>query len=213
MPWLDIRNCHCNCSKYPERGTILQNLYTDVVDENVEEESSTHGFNLWEDADDYQYSDDEWYNSEVYSSSSNENEETSDVDDFMDVTHTLPFKVIGVAHSISTQNHLEKCLEKIHEHDDVQVRVSPEPDNEKDKDAISVQVNYGNDEWHHVGYIASELTRYVHNAMQSGILIECRIEHIKFRVHFYRPGYYMKLLLTIQGTWEPFVLNRSKRVR
>lgn len=221
MPWLDIRNCHCNCFKYPERGRILQNFETDENESSEEENNSTQNnsaepVDSWIDddfSDNYsQYSDSVWENPGY--DSANENGEISDVDDDgrdEDVTHTLPFKVIGVAHCISNQNHLEKCMETMNEHD-VQVRVLPEPDNEKDKDAISVQVNYCNDEWHHVGYIASELTHYVHSAMQSERLSGCRIEHIKFRVHFCRPGFYMKLLLTKRGEWEPFVIQRSKRV-
>ena len=130
-----------------------------------------------------------------------------------DVTHTLPFKVIGVAHTLETQLHLERCFNKMKTLGEVNVRISPEPNNEKDKNAISVQVDYGLNGWHHVGYIASELTDYVTEALLAGELLECRIEHIRFRVTWLRPGFYMKLLLTKKKAWHNRVIQTSHSVQ
>ena len=235
FPWLNTDNCHCNCSTHTEGATILQNLESATLDENVFEDGDVHvpldvsGLSLYDEADEDSSdvilgnialdSDESDIGEQILNSSSDEDDNddeyyiNDDEDNDLSITHTLPFKVIGVAHSLNTQNHLELCLERLTEEpDSVQVRVNPEPENEKDKNAISVQVNYSN-EWNHVGYIASELTHYVHNALESNLLIECRIQHIKFRVHFYRPGFYMKLLITRQGEWEPLVLHKSKSVR
>ncbi|KXJ08396.1 hypothetical protein AC249_AIPGENE15539 [Exaiptasia diaphana] len=234
MPWLDTDSCECNCSRCT-KGTVLQNMHSkeevsqnDNDDDNNEDEqddvndddeneqevvpSEVSGDDDTDDDLPYHSSAD---SVELFSDtcSSSEDEKLDSDEPDNSITHTLPFKVIGVAHSLTTQDHLEKAMEKMREPDNnVQLRIVPEPDNEKDKNAISVQVNFS-DEWHHVGYIASELTGYVHNILQSDLLISSQIQHIKFRVHFYRPGFYMKLLLTRQGSWEPFVLQRSKQVQ
>jgi len=184
MPWLDPRHCHCNCSEHQTGGTVLRNLEISTLEDNgVRSE----------------FDNNDTESEEISSDDSYDDEDDDDDPDNDSITHTLPFKVIGVAHSLTTQNHLEECLEKMTiDHDSVKVRVTPEPDNEKDRNAISVEVNYS-EEWKHVGYIASNLTTYVHNAIQTYKLIACTIEHIKFRVHFARPGLYMKLLITKQG--------------
>ena len=41
-----------------------------------------------------------------------------------DVTHTLPFKVIGVAHTLETQFYLERCFNKMKTLGEVNVRIS-----------------------------------------------------------------------------------------
>ena len=64
-----------------------------------------------------------------------------------------------------------------------------------------------------MGYIQHELTKYVKDAISNGKLLSTEIEHIKFRVHWYRVGFYMKLLITKRGTWDNCVLLKSLRVR
>ena len=142
-----------------------------------------------------------------------EDEEEEGEEEEREISHTLPFKVIGVAHTLETQRHLEISFELLHSPNaaDVHVKVEPEPNNEKDKNAIAVYVDYGSD-WKRIGYIASELTPYVHQAIISGDLVKSEIGHIKFRVHWMRAGFYMKLLLTKRGVWDHYVSFKSRSV-
>ena len=108
---------------------------------------------------------------------------------------------------------MEACYVRMYDHKlPVLVRIQEEPENEQDRDAIAVHVNY-NTGWHRVGYIQHELTKYVKDAISNGKLLSTEIEHIKFRVHWYRVGFYMKLLITKRGTWDNCVLLKSLRVR
>ena len=130
-----------------------------------------------------------------------------------EVVHTLPFEVLGVAHTMKNQAHMEACYVRMYDHKlPVLVRIQEEPENEQDRDAIAVHVNY-NTGWHRVGYIQHELTKYVKDAISNGKLLSTEIEHIKFCVHWYRVGFYMKLLITKRGTWDNCVLLKSLRVR
>ena len=31
LPWLDVRNCNCNCSNYPQCGGVLQNMNAQIT--------------------------------------------------------------------------------------------------------------------------------------------------------------------------------------
>ena len=78
------------------------------------------------------------------------------------VLHKLGFKCIGASHEKPRQLFLREAERKLHEeHFPVQVKLRPEPTNEKDRSAIAIDMDCGND-WFHVGYIASELTQYIH---------------------------------------------------
>ena len=37
MPWLDIRNCNCNCSRYLNRGSLIKNHKTDNVPDDSDD--------------------------------------------------------------------------------------------------------------------------------------------------------------------------------
>ncbi len=83
---------------------------------------------------------------------------------------------------------------------DVRVKVEPEPNNEKDKNAVAVYVEYGFD-WKRIGYIASELTPHVHQAINLGDLVRSEFGHIKLRVHWMRPGPGCIKILKITGNF------------
>ena len=66
--------------------------------------------------------------------------ETYDDDDDTPIYPTLPFKVMGVAHTNQSQTHLTRAnIRMYEEHEEVTVHLEPEPQNERDAYAISVQ--------------------------------------------------------------------------
>ena len=125
--------------------------------------------------------------------------------------HTVPFKVMGVRHNNQNQTHLMKAEARLYtENEHVTAHLVPEPQNEKDSSAISVQINYG-DGQHHVGYIPKELTQYIHPLLQANAITNVEIGHIKFCLKWYRIGFYMKLMITRRGRWDPFVVSKAMR--
>ena len=61
----------------------------------------------------------------------------------------------------------------------VSAYLAPEPENEKDSKAISVQIDYGKGK-KHVGYIAKELSQFIHPLLRSDSITKVEIEHTKF---------------------------------
>ena len=129
------------------------------------------------------------------------------------VLHTLPFKVLGVAHKLERQEHLEAAFNKItKENLVVCAKIQPEPDNMFDANAIGVLIDYGLG-FKHVGYIAQELTRCIHPVIKHGRLQLATVYEIKFRTAWAKTGYFMTLQLTCKGEWPSQVLRASKRVQ
>lgn len=129
------------------------------------------------------------------------------------IFHTLPFKVVGVAHSTRTQDHLEGTLNRMKEHGEtVSAMLLPEPENEFDKDAIAVHIDYGQGP-SFIGYIPRELTKYIHPLLEPGQIREVKVADIRFRTQFKKFGLYIKLLITRVGRWEPFVVRASLSVQ
>jgi hypothetical protein len=139
---------------------------------------------------------------------------TSDQEDDDElVTHTLPFKCIGAARERHRQEELERAYHILHiQNRDVQVKLRPEPNNERDSKAIGIDMDYGSG-WIHVGYIASELTMYIHPLLLTGDIVNMSVEHIRFQVYFLKIGFYPKILITRNGAWDPFVIHSSRSVR
>ena len=75
----------------------------------------------------------------------------------------------------------------------MEVKLRPEPTNEKDKNAIAIDINHGSG-YFHCGYIASELTQYLHPLIAADEIVDVSLEHIKSRVYFAKMGYYPKVL-------------------
>ena len=62
----------------------------------------------------------------------------------------------------------------------------------------------------HCGYVASELTQYLHPLIVADKKEDVSLEHIQFRVSFARMGYCPKVLITRKGAWEKFVIYRCR---
>ena len=129
------------------------------------------------------------------------------------VLHTLPFKVLGVAHKLECQEHLEAAFNKIRK---TWLYVQKFSLNQTiimfDANAIGVLIDYGLG-FKHVGYIAQELTRFIHPVIKHGRLQLATVYEIKFGTAWAKTGYFMTLQLTCKGEWPSQVLRASKRVQ
>ena len=130
-----------------------------------------------------------------------------------DVTHTLPFKVMGVTYCKHAQDHLERAQEQLHtKKENVHAKVFAEPENPHDSKAIAVAIKYAED-WVKIGYIPAELTQYLHSVWDSGQEVNATVKHIKFRTSYWKIGHYITVNLTKRGQWEKAVMKAAKRVQ
>ena len=97
------------------------------------------------------------------------------------------------------QHHLEQAYLALHGQDKpVNVRIRPESLNPMDPSAIAIDVDYGTG-WTHIGYIASQLCEYLHPLIATGDILEVYIQHIKYRVDFFKIGFYQKIFIKRGG--------------
>ncbi len=72
-------------------------------------------------------------------------------------------------------------------------------------------LNYENDDnYHTVGYIAKELTKYLHPVLST---LKVDLNKIKFCTTFLRIGFYITIDITKNGAWEDEVVWASKYVK
>lgn len=129
------------------------------------------------------------------------------------VTHTLPFKVMGVTYSKEAQDHLEDAYNHLYSAKGiVNAKLFPEPENAHDNKAIAVSIKY-KDDWCKVGYIAAELTKYLHKVWSDGLDFEVTVKQIKFRTDCLKVGFYITINLTRKGEWEPEVVRAARKVQ
>ena len=122
------------------------------------------------------------------------------------VEHTLPFKVLGSAHNLNYQKHLEQAYDVWNSGENmVNVLLCAEKENEYDPNAIAVALKYGGTGYHRVGYIAKELTQYIHPHLNTNN-IHVAVKKISFRVDFSIVGFYLTLEITKKGEWNPDVV-------
>lgn len=126
------------------------------------------------------------------------------------VVHCLPFKVMGVTYNTMIQDHLQAA--KAVGSSVVSVKLEVEPNNQYDSNAIAVFINYGSD-WVKIGYIARELTRYIHPLLANGNIVSVDVKHIKFCIVYMRVGYYITINITKKGQWEEQVVRASLKVK
>ena len=137
-------------------------------------------------------------------------DDLSDEEDPDQVNHCLPFKVMGVTYNTEYQEHLEAA--KAAGITNVRANIKSEPENEYDSNAIAVFINYGFD-WVKIGYIAKELTRFIHPLMGNGKIVSVDVKHIKFSLVYLRVGYYITINITRKGQWEEQVARASQKVK
>ena len=108
-------------------------------------------------------------------------DDDDDSDEDEEITHSVPFKCIGAAHEKNYQHLLEQAYLAINQNTSVKVHLRAEPLNPLDPSAIAIDLDYGTGS-SHVGYIASELCKYLHPLMATGNIIDVNVQHIKYRV-------------------------------
>lgn len=64
-----------------------------------------------------------------------------------------------------------------------------------------------------VGYIARELTRYIHTLLANGNIVTVNVKHIKFYIVYMRVGYYITINIAKKGQWEEQVIRASLQVK
>ena len=90
----------------------------------------------------------------------------------------------------------------------------PEPESAYDNKAIAVAIKYINNDWCKEGYIAAEVTKYLHAMWSDCLDFEVNVKHIKFRPSYMIVGYYyMAINLTKKGELEPEVIRAAKKVQ
>lgn len=89
-----------------------------------------------------------WKHQEIKDNTSPEHNDPEQLDSIpinqnFNVTHTLPFKVMGVAYSKETQDHLEAAYDHLYiAKEIVYAKLFPEPENAHDNKAIAVSIKY-----------------------------------------------------------------------
>lgn len=128
------------------------------------------------------------------------------------ITHSLPFEVLGTCYSKSRQDALEDALDHLYEHNrPVFVKLVAEPENPIDKHAIAVYV-MSSSNYEKVGYIARELTQFVHPHLQDPTL-KVSVHSIWFCTAFLQIGFYITIIITKSGLWDKNVVKASSKVK
>lgn len=152
--------------------------------------------------------------SDVYDESNEEDEsDESEVahDSCISTRHCLPFKVLGTCHSPDRQKAIEESYEHLYEHNrPLFVNLKAEPDNLYDQNAIAVFI-MASSEYKKVGYIARELTKFVHPLLSDPSL-EVSVNKIRFSTTFLMIGFYLTIDITRKGVWEKAVVKASSKV-
>ena len=138
-------------------------------------------------------------------------EDVSGKNDLTDELHTLPFKVLGSCYCVSRQRALEEAYEFLNDFNrPVFVKLEEDPENKHDRNAIGVFL-MTRDEYVLAGYIASELTKYLHPLMATKKLA-VDVKHVRFCTTYLRMGYYLTIDITKNGMWPEEVVKASKKV-
>ena len=126
--------------------------------------------------------------------------------------HCLPFKVLGTCHSSDRQKALDESYEHLYEHNGpLFVRLRKEVDNLYDQNAIAIYIMASSD-YKKVGYIARELTKFVHPLL-SDLSLEVSVNKIRFSTTFLMIGFYLTIDITKTGVWEKAVVKASSKVK
>ena len=122
---------------------------------------------------------------------------------------TVAFKCLGAPCQKIHQEFLEKAHEEMRNNKPVPVRLVEEADNPKDPNAICFHICVGNC-WGRVGYIASELTPFVKEALRMNRIVSVSVKWIKYR---FWPrsgiGFYAAMLISKRGSWNREVISKS----
>lgn len=128
------------------------------------------------------------------------------------ITHRLPFKVMGTCYSSKYQKALQEAYDYLYEHNrHIFAKLEAEPENPHDTNAIAVYIMSSSD-YEKVGYLASELTRFVHPLLKDPTL-KVTVKQIRFCTTFLMIGFYLTIDITRTGLWEKSVIKASRKVK
>ena len=113
---------------------------------------------------------------------------------------------MGTCYSKERQYSLQEAFECLYEHNrPVYAKLQAEPENIHDKSAIAVYLMSLSD-YEKVGYIASNLTRYLHPLLKDPSL-EVSVKNVRFCTTFLMIGFYVTINITKRGQWEKQVIK------
>ena len=124
-----------------------------------------------------------------------EEDDDSDSDEAVQPTeHSLPFKVLGTCHATSRQEALKEAFELVYgQNRHISVKLEAEPSNFFHCREIAVLIKSSID-YKKVGYIARELTQFVHPLFEQSL--EVSVRRIRFCITFLMIGFYLSIDIT-----------------
>lgn len=153
------------------------------------------------------YLSDEECNEDVESDESEETREAC-----VPTSHCLPFKVLGQCYTAERQKALQESYEYLYENNrPVFVKLKAEPDNPYDRNAIAVYI-MASSEYKKVGYLAQELTQFVHPLLNDPSL-GVSVKKIRLCTTFLMIGFYLTIEITRKGFWEKAVVKASFKAK
>jgi len=72
--------------------------------------------------------------------------------------------------------------------------------------AIAIMCNI-NHTWERIGYIVKEALDDVHAAIEEKKILNVQFDWIKYVMHFKKPGWYARIMITRNGEWSQTVLH------
>ena len=110
-------------------------------------------------------------------------DDEDDKDESNSLVHALTFKCIGTIKEERYQEILVAANLQRQNGEEVHVRLTPEPTNCYDSEAIACKTSTSTDsenKWERIGYLVSEVTQDVHEAIRSNSILSVQFDWIKF---------------------------------
>ena len=126
-------------------------------------------------------------------------DESTDNEYILHITHSVIFKCIGVLKEKWYQEILALSSQKLYNKEIVAVKLQKEPENKKDSNAIAFMCKVGT-VWERNGYVVKEALDDVHNAMDHDKILSVQFDWVKYVAHY-------KNLAGILGSKSPEMEN------
>ena len=119
------------------------------------------------------------------------------------ITQAYPLKVKGTCYSTTYQKALQEACEYLYEHNrHIFTKLEAEPENPHNKNAIAVYI-MSSSEYEKVGYLANEITRFVHPLLKDPTL-QVTVKQNRSCTTFLMVGFYLTKL-----TLQELVFRRN----
>ena len=141
-------------------------------------------------------------------------DDEDDKDESNSLVHELTFKCIGTIKEERYQEILVAANLQRRNGEEVHVRLTPEPTNCYDSEAIAFECKTSTstdseNKWERIGYLVSEVTQDVHEAIRSNSILSVQFDWIRFITHWSRskPGWYCGIRISRVGPWSKTCLK------